>query len=88
VKSKRPNKKNIVGIVVSDKMNKGIIVELETRKRHPLYKKFVKEHSKVKTHDEKNEAVVGDLVKLVETRPISKDKCWRIVEILEKAQRG
>jgi len=88
VKDKRPNKKTIVGVVVSDKMDKSVSVELETRKRHPLYKKLVKTHSKVKAHDEKNEAAIGDLVKLVETRPISKDKCWRIVEILEKAQRG
>jgi len=84
----KPNQKTITGIVVSDKMDKGITVELETRKRHPLYKKFVKEHFKVKAHDGKNEASVGDLVKLVECRPISKDKCWRVTEILEKAQRG
>jgi len=88
VKDKRPNKKTIVGVIVNDKMDKSVSVELETRKRHPLYKKLVKTHSKVKAHDEKNEAAIGDLVKLVETRPISKDKCWRIVEILEKAQRG
>lgn len=88
MKDKRPNKKTIVGVIVNDKMDKSVSVELETRKRHPLYKKLVKTHSKVKAHDEKNEAAIGDLVKLVETRPISKDKCWRIVEILEKAQRG
>ncbi|MFH1837386.1 MAG: 30S ribosomal protein S17 [Candidatus Omnitrophota bacterium] len=88
MKEKRPNKRTIVGVVISDKMDKGITVELKTQKRHPLYKKFVKKHSKVKAHDEKNAAVVGDLVKLVESRPFSKDKCWRIVEVLEKAQRG
>ena len=82
------NKKTIIGMVVSDKMDKSITIERETRKRHPLYKKFVKRHSKIRAHDEKNEAVVGDLVKIIETRPISKTKSWRILEIIEKAQRG
>jgi len=88
VKGSKPNKKTIVGTVVSDKMDKTITVKLETRKRHPLYNKFVKVHTKIKAHDEKNEAAVGDLVKLITSRPISRDKTWRIVEIVEKAQRG
>ncbi|MGB2601906.1 MAG: 30S ribosomal protein S17 [Candidatus Omnitrophota bacterium] len=83
-----PNKKTIVGTVVSDKMDKTVTVQWETRKKHRLYKKFVKERTKIKAHDEKNEAEKGDLVKVIESRPMSKDKAWRVVEILEKAQRG
>ncbi|MFH1394529.1 MAG: 30S ribosomal protein S17 [Candidatus Omnitrophota bacterium] len=75
----------IIGTVISDKMDKTVTIELKTRKRHPLYKKFVKQHMKIKAHDEKNEVTVGDLVKIVETRPISKDKCWKVTEILKKA---
>ena len=85
MKKSKPNKRIIVGTVVSDKMDKTITVELERRKRHPIYKKFVKEHSKIKAHDNKNEAAVGDVVKMIETRPISKEKTWRVVEILEKS---
>lgn len=88
MKGSKPNKKTILGIVVSDKMDKTITVKMETRKRHPLYNKFVKGHIKIKAHDEKNEASVGDQVKLITSRPISKYKTWRIVEIVEKAQRG
>ena len=88
MKKTRPNKKEIVGIVVSDKMDKTVTITWETRKKHRLYKKFVKVRTKIKAHDEKNEAVVGDLVKIIESRPISKDKKWRVIEILEKAQRG
>jgi len=85
VKGNKPNKKIIVGTVISDKMDKSVTVELETRKRHPIYKKFVRSHSKIKAHDEKNEAVSGDIVKIISTRPISKDKSWKVVEILKKA---
>jgi small subunit ribosomal protein S17 len=88
VKQVIPNKKTIVGTVVSDKMDKTVTVLWETRKKHRLYKKFVKERTKIKAHDEKNEAEKGDLVKVIESRPMSKDKAWRVVEILEKAQRG
>jgi small subunit ribosomal protein S17 len=88
LKASKPNKKTVVGIVVSDKMDKTITVMLETQKRHPLYNKFVKGQNKIKAHDEKNEASVGDKVKLVASRPISKEKTWRIIEIVEKAQRG
>ncbi len=85
MKKSKPNKRIIVGTVVSDKMDKTITVELEIRKRHPIYEKFVKKHSKIKAHDSKNEAAVGDIVKMIETRPISKEKTWRVVEILEKS---
>jgi small subunit ribosomal protein S17 len=88
VKASKPNKKTVIGTVVSDRMDKTITIRWETRKRHPLYKKFVKKHTKIKAHDAKNEASIGDLVKVIETRPVSKDKCWRVIEILEKAQRG
>jgi len=88
VKASKPNKKTVIGTVVSDRMDKTITIRCETRKRHPLYKKFVKKHTKIKAHDAKNEASIGDLVKVIETRPVSKDKCWRVIEILEKAQRG
>ena len=84
----KPNKKTIIGTVVSDKMDKTVTIEIETRKRHPIYKKFVKKHTKIKAHDEKNEAAMGDLVKVIETRPISKEKTWRIAEILERVQEG
>ncbi|MFH1665606.1 MAG: 30S ribosomal protein S17 [Candidatus Omnitrophota bacterium] len=88
MKGSKPNKKIIIGLVVSDKMDKTVTVQWETRKKHPLYKKFVKGHKKMKAHDAKNEAKTGDLVKIVEVRPISRDKTWRVVEVLEKAQRG
>lgn len=88
MKMSKPNKKTIIGTVVSDKMDKTVTIEIETRKRHPIYKKFVKKHTKIKAHDEKNEAAMGDLVKVIETRPISKEKTWRIAEILERVQEG
>ena len=89
MKPARPNKKTIVGTVVSDKTDKTITVLWETRKMHPIYKKFVKRHKKITAHDEKNEAGAGDLVKVIETRPISKTKIWRLVKVIEKAeQRG
>ena len=86
--SSKPNKKTIVGTVVSDKMDKTVTIEWERRKMHPIYKKFVKQRMKIKAHDNKNEAALGDLVKISECRPVSKDKAWRVVEILEQAQRG
>ena len=72
------------GKVVSDKMDKTIVVAVEDHVKHPLYKKIVKRTYKLKAHDENNECQVGDTVKIVETRPLSKDKCWRVVEILER----
>ena len=74
------------GLVVSDKMDKTIVVELEDRKKHPLYGKVVRSTKKVKAHDEQNAAGVGDRVLLMETRPLSATKRWRVVEILEKAK--
>lgn len=88
VKASRPNRKTIIGRVVSDKMNKTVTVRWEKSRKHPLYKKFVKEFTKIKAHDEKNEAKAGDLVKIMETRPLSKEKHFMVVEILEKGQRG
>jgi len=80
------NKKVRTGIVVSDRMNKTAVVVVETIKKHPMYKKYIKRSKRYKVHDEKNECRVGDIVKFVETRPISKEKCWRLLEIVEKAK--
>ena len=74
------------GVVVSDKMDKTVVVTVERLVRHPLYKKSMKETIKFKAHDEKNECKVGDLVSVMQTRPLSKDKFWRVVEILERAK--
>ncbi|MDO4689849.1 MAG: 30S ribosomal protein S17 [Fusobacterium sp.] len=74
------------GIVVSDKMQKTIVVAIETMILHPIYKKRVKRTTKFKAHDENNVAKVGDKVKIMETRPLSKDKNWRLVEVLEEAK--
>ena len=75
-----------VGKVVSTKMDKTIVVAIEDRVQHPLYKKIVKSTYKLKAHDENNECQVGDRVRVMETRPLSKDKRWRLVEIIEKAK--
>ena len=82
----RAFRKTRVGRVVSDKMDKTIVVSIEDRVQHPLYKKTVKNTYKLKAHDENNEAGVGDRVRVMETRPLSKDKRWRLVEIVEKAK--
>ena len=74
------------GKVVSDKMDKTIVVAVETRVPHPLYKKIIKRTYKLKAHDENNECRIGDRVRVMETRPLSKDKRWRLVEIVEKAK--
>ena len=74
------------GRVVSDKMDKTIVVAVEDHVKHPLYKKIVKRTYKLKAHDENNECGIGDRVLIAETRPISKDKCWRVVSIVEKAK--
>lgn len=84
--SERAFRKTRVGKVVSDKMDKTIVVAIEDRVQHPLYKKIMKTTMKLKAHDEKNECNIGDKVKVMETRPLSKDKRWRLVEIIEKAQ--
>ena len=75
-----------VGIVVSDKMDKTITVAIQDNVRHPLYNKIVKKTYKLKAHDEKNECKIGDKVRVMETRPLSKDKRWRLVEIMERAK--
>ena len=77
-------RKTRTGKVVSDKMDKTIVVAIEDHVKHPLYGKIVKRTYKLKAHDEKNECSIGDTVKVMETRPLSKDKSWRIVEIVEK----
>jgi len=82
----KSGKKEFIGIVQSDKMNKTIVVSVHTTSMHPMYKKYVVRIKKVKAHDEKNEAKVGDRVRVVECRPISKEKCWRLDSILEKAK--
>ncbi len=79
-------RKTRVGKVVSDKMDKTIVVAIEDHVKHPLYGKIVKKTYKLKAHDEKNECGVGDIVKVMETRPLSKEKRWRLVEIVEKAR--
>jgi len=82
----RALRKTRIGKVVSDKMDKTIVVAIETSVKHPLYKKIIKRTYKLKAHDENNECKVGDKVKVMETRPLSKDKRWRLVEIVEKAR--
>ena len=79
-------RKEIVGLVTSNKMDKSIVVAVERKIKHPIYGKFVKKTSKFHAHDEKNECSIGDTVKLMETRPLSKLKCWRLVEIIERAK--
>ena len=79
-------RKTRTGKVVSDKMDKTIVVAIEDHVKHPLYGKIVKKTYKLKAHDEKNECGIGDTVKVMETRPLSKDKRWRLVEIVEKVK--
>ena len=79
-------RKTRVGVVVSDKMDKTIVVSVTDNVKHPLYNKIVKRTYKLKAHDENNECRIGDRVKVMETRPLSKDKRWRLVEIVEKAK--
>ncbi len=79
-------RKERVGVVTSNKMEKSIVVVVERKVKHPLYGKFVKQSKKFYAHDEKNDCNIGDTVKIMETRPISKQKCWRLVEILERAK--
>jgi small subunit ribosomal protein S17 len=86
IKVERNSRKVRVGYVVSDKMNKTIVVELEDRNRHKLYGKIIRTTSKVKAHDENEIAGIGDRVQLMETRPLSATKRWRLVEVLEKAK--
>ncbi len=82
----RGNRKERIGVVVSDKMDKTIVVEIRTRVKHPLYGKIMNRTTKFKAHDEENACGVGDTVRVMECRPLSKDKNWRLVEIVEKAK--
>ncbi len=85
-KAQKGVKRELTGRVVSNKMQKTIVVAIERRKLHPLYKKYLTLTKKIKAHDEGNQAGIGDLVRVIESRPISKEKCWRLAEILEKAK--
>ncbi len=82
----RGMRKTRTGIVVSDKMDKTIVVKLSTRVKHPLYSKYINKTTKIKAHDENNECGIGDTVRVMETRPLSREKRWRLVEIIEKAK--
>jgi len=82
----RTQRKERVGVVTSNKMEKSIVIKVMRRVKHPKYGKFVKKSSKFMAHDEKNECNIGDMVRIMETRPLSKNKCWRLVEIIERAK--
>jgi small subunit ribosomal protein S17 len=84
--AERARRKVRTGVVVSDKMDKTVLVRIDRKVTHPLYRKTVRRSSKVAAHDEQNEAHVGDTVRVMETRPISKSKRWRVVEIVERAK--
>ncbi|MCI1207915.1 MAG: 30S ribosomal protein S17 [Treponema sp.] len=86
VQTSKGSKRSFVGVVTSDKMEKTIVVSISTKRMDPLYKKYVTRTKKCKAHDEKNEARMGDTVRIVECRPISKDKCWRLTDIIERAK--
>lgn len=83
---KRNLRKERIGIVTSDKMDKSIVVKVERKMKHPMYGKFVKKTTKFVAHDEKDECNIGDTVRIMETKKISKNKCWRLVEIVERAK--
>ncbi|PKL06797.1 MAG: 30S ribosomal protein S17 [Spirochaetae bacterium HGW-Spirochaetae-9] len=86
VQKEKKGKLELQGVVVSDKMDKTIVIEIMMRKLHPLYKKYVTRSKKMKAHDKKNEAHIGDTVKVVECRPLSRDKRWRLTQIVERAK--
>lgn len=86
VQTNKAAKRSFVGIVTSDKMDKTIVVSVTTKKLHRLYKKYVTRVKKCKAHDELNYAHIGDKVRIVECRPLSKEKCWRLAEIIERAR--
>jgi small subunit ribosomal protein S17 len=83
---KRNLRKERIGVVVSNKMQKSIVVEIERREKHPIYGKFIKKTNRFMAHDEKEECNIGDTVRIMETRPLSKRKHWRLVEIIERAK--
>jgi len=82
----RKLRKERIGLVISNKMEKSITVEIERRVKHPIYGKYVKKRTRLMAHDEKNECNIGDTVRIAEMRPLSRHKCWRLVEIIEKAK--
>ena len=84
--TERNARKTRIGMVVSDKMTKTVVVSIERRVQHPVYGKMIRRTKKLKAHDEQNEAKTGDTVRIMETRPLSKDKRWRVVEIIERAR--
>jgi small subunit ribosomal protein S17 len=86
MEDKRNLRKERIGVVTSNKMNKSIVVAQVTKVKHPLYGKFVLKTKKFHAHDETNDCNIGDTVKIMETRPLSKTKCWRLVEIIERAK--
>ncbi len=79
-------RKERIGVVVSNQMEKSVVIAVKRKEKHPIYGKFVNKTTKLMAHDEKNECNIGDLVKIMETRPLSKNKCWRLVEIIERAK--
>ncbi len=83
--SEKGKRKTLIGVVTSDKMDKTLVVEVNRLVLHPVYKKYIRKRKKVKAHDEKNECHIGDKVLLIETRPLSRDKRWRVKEIIERA---
>lgn len=85
-RTKKAGNREFVGIVTSDKMDKTIVVQVNTKKLHRLYKKYVSRSKKYHAHDERNEAHIGDTVRIVEARPISKTKCWKLAEIVDRAK--
>lgn len=86
MEEKRNLRKERIGVVTSNKMEKSVVVAVERKVKHPKYGKFVKKTTKFVAHDEKNECNQGDTVRIMETRPLSKNKCWRLVEIVERAK--
>ena len=79
-------RKERTGVVVSNKMDKSVVIAVKRKVKHPIYGKFVNKTTKLMAHDDKNECNIGDLVRIMETRPLSKNKCWRLVEIIERAK--
>ena len=79
-------RKERTGLVVSNKMDKSIVISVERKEKHPFYGKFIKTTTKFMAHDEKNDCNIGDVVRIMETKPMSKNKCWRLVEIIERAK--
>jgi small subunit ribosomal protein S17 len=82
----RGRRKTRIGLVTSNKMDKTITISVERNLKHPIYGKFLKKTTKFMAHDEKNECSIGDIVKIMETRPLSKNKCWRLLEVVEKVK--